>query len=124
MISCTKKISDRRRGFTLVEIMITIAIIGIVLAIASSAWMRQRHISRQRACQENLSKIDGAKSQWAMETNQTANTTPEWSDLASDDHMGYLRNRPRCPSGGQYTLNTVSEFAQCTVTGPLDHNER
>lgn len=113
-----------KRGFTLVEIMITIAIIGIVLAIASSAWMRQRLISRQRACQENLAKIDGAKMQWAMENNCSADAIPTWENLAPTDGSGYLRSQPRCPGDGQYTMNSISDFTVCTITEPLDHNER
>lgn len=119
-----RRSSGPKRGFTLVEIMITIAIIGIVLAIASSAWVRQRLISRQRACQENLAKIDGAKIQWAMENNSAADATPTWENLAPTDATGYLRSRPACPGEGVYTMNNISEFATCTITEPLDHNER
>lgn len=53
------------KGFTLVEIMIVVAIIGIIIAIAVPAFLRARENSRGRACQENLSKIDGAKEQYA-----------------------------------------------------------
>ncbi len=55
------------KGFTLVEIMIVVAIIGIIIAIAVPAFLRARENSRATACQENLTKIDGAKEQYALE---------------------------------------------------------
>ena len=55
------------KGFTLVEIMIVVAIIGIIIAIAVPAFLRARENSRGRACQENLAKIDGSKEQYGLE---------------------------------------------------------
>ena len=47
----------RVAGFTLVEIMIVVGIIGIIIAIAVPAFLRQREMSRARACQDNLKTI-------------------------------------------------------------------
>jgi prepilin-type N-terminal cleavage/methylation domain-containing protein len=116
--------SDRRtRGFTLVEIMIVVAILGIVLAIAGSTWVKQRQLSQARVCQENLTKIEGAKEQWALEFNKGGTAAPAWSDLVSVDGSGFLRKTPVCPAEGTYTIGTISETPSCTVTAPNDHNQ-
>ena len=111
----------RTRGFTLVEIMIVVAIIGIIIAIAVPAFLRAREISRGRACQENLSKIDGAKEQYALEfklSNGGAVTMAELVDppnANAGDGEGYLKSTPNCPSSGTYTENVVGEAPTCDI---------
>lgn len=104
--------------------MIVVAILGIVLAIAATTWLRQRVLARQRSCQEQLAKIDGAKEQWALTTNAPGSTTPAWSDLVSDDGSGYLKHIPVCPGEGVYDLHSINEPVTCTITEPLDHNSK
>lgn len=108
-------------GFTLVEIMIVVTILGVILSIASPTWLRQRRLSQQRACQENLAKIQGAKEQWALEFNQHDTSTPGWDDLIGTTL--YIKRQPACPANGAYTLNSMNLDPTCTVTEPLDHNE-
>jgi prepilin-type N-terminal cleavage/methylation domain-containing protein len=69
----------RERGFTLVEIMIVVLIIGILLAIAVPSFMNARERSRANACRSNLRQIQAAKEQWAMATNQGPTATPDWT---------------------------------------------
>jgi len=108
-------------GFTLVEIMIVVAILGVVLSIASPTWLRQRRRAQQRACQEKLAKITGAKEQWAMEFNQHDTSTPDWDDLIGA--ALYIKRQPECPSNGNYSLNAMNLDPSCTINEPLDHNE-
>ena len=107
-----------RKAFTLVEIMIVVAIIGILIAIAVPGFIRAREISRRNSCQENLTKIDGAKTTWALEQNKAGSDTPTWDDLVTGQ-TGYLRFKPVCPlddakDGSTYGIEDVNTVPTCT----------
>lgn len=105
-------------GFTLIEIMIVVAILGIILMIAGSTWIRQRTRSQMRACQEVLSKIEGAKEQWALTTNAPNNSTPGFAALCALDGSNYIKapvTGPVCPAGGTYSINAIGSPPTCSV---------
>ncbi len=107
-----------RKGFTLVEIMIVVAIIGILLAIAVPSFMRARETARLRACQENLQKIDSAKEQWALENNASnGSPSPDVADFVGPDK--YIKKMPVCPSGGSYVPNPIGTDPTCTYHGAI-----
>src|SRR5881397_940517 len=100
----------RKAGFTLVEIMIVVAIIGLLAAIAIPNFVRARATSQANACINNLRQIDGATQQWALETKQAPDAPVTYANISS-----YLHNSVTCPSGGStatfattYTLTTVT----------------
>jgi len=110
-----------KKGFTLVEIMIVVAIIGIVIAIAVPGFIRARRVSQARACQANLQRIDGAKEQWAMDNREDTGTTVEFDDLMDVDDAveePYLRDEPSCPAGGDYDVEAVGTAPTCDADEP------
>ncbi|MBN1901329.1 prepilin-type N-terminal cleavage/methylation domain-containing protein [Candidatus Sumerlaeota bacterium] len=102
------------QGMTLVEIMIVLAIIGIVVAITIPGWIRQRESSRGVACQENLTKIEYAKEMYAFEHKLTGDYELEMSDLWMEDGTGYLKFEPKCPAGGTYFVNPINTKPSCS----------
>jgi prepilin-type N-terminal cleavage/methylation domain-containing protein len=109
-----------KKGFTLVEIMIVVAIIGILIAIAVPGFLRARENSRGQACQENLTKIDGAKEQWALEFKHSNGTELSDSDeFLGDANIfgtnGYVKKPPKCPSSGTYTVHDIGDDPVCSI---------
>lgn len=105
----------RSKAFTLVEIMIVVAIIGILIAIAVPGFLKAREVSRRNACQENQTKIDGAVQQYILEENigdladfvadEAGGTAiADWGTLLIGE-ASYIRFRPVCPSGGDYFID-------------------
>ena len=102
-----------RKGFTLVEIMIVVLIIGILLAIAVPNFIKARETSRTKSCIANLKQIEAAKEQWAMDTKASPTATPGDTDLYGTDL--YLRAAPECPSGGTYTIGDLQTRPDCSI---------
>ena len=108
-----KNRTSRKSGFTLVEIMIVVAIIGLLAAIAIPNFVRARTQSQKNACINNLRQIDGSVQQWALENKAAASATVTFADISV-----YLKNSVICPSGGtafsdSYTLNGVTAKPTC-----------
>ncbi len=107
----------RSGGFTLVEIMIVVAIIGLLATIAVPNFVKARSTAQMNACISNLRQIDGAVQNWALETKQGDSATPQYSDI-----QPYLKGQVVCPSGGKtfadsYQLGTVADKPKCMKMG-------
>src|SRR5438046_893650 len=109
------KLRSNEAGFTLIEIMIVVLIIGILLAIAVPNFVKARETSRTKSCIANLTQINSAKEQWAMDNNKADGATVTMADIAGGNT--YLRSAPACPSSGTYTVNVIGTSPTCSVSG-------
>ena len=111
-----------KEGFTLVELMIVVGLIGLLAAIAVPNIVRARTQAQTNACINNLRQIDDASQEWALDNRKAADATVLFADI-----QPYLKGGIVCPSAGSgitfagsYTLTTVSNKPVCNVI-PATH---
>jgi prepilin-type N-terminal cleavage/methylation domain-containing protein len=120
---------NRKQGFTLVEIMIVVAIIGLLAAIAIPNFVKARTTSQKNACINNLRQIDGAKQQWALENNAAPTVTPTQENISP--YLGRdaaaTTSTVTCPAGGtgatfatSYTIGALTAPPVCIINA-ADH---
>ena len=110
------KIKRNKKGFTLVEIMIVVAIIALLAAIAVPSFINARAKSMQSSCYNNMRLMDGAMQQYALDnSNAVANTVAKLVGTNA-----YIKDTPLCKGGGTYTLpSDLSGKTACSVHGPF-----
>lgn len=99
---------NKKSGFTLVEIMIVVAIIGLLAAIAIPSFLNARTKSQQNACINNLRQIDGAIDQYKLDHG---NTNP--GSVDSDLVPVYISRKPRCPGTAGDTAYAIASPPTC-----------
>jgi prepilin-type N-terminal cleavage/methylation domain-containing protein len=111
----------RSTGFTLVEIMIVVAIIGLLATIAIPNFMRARTTAQRTACINNLKQIDGAKQEWAMESKASPTATPSLANIQPYLGRGSAGTAPTCPADSSqtfatsYSVNDLSTAPTCLI---------
>jgi prepilin-type N-terminal cleavage/methylation domain-containing protein len=111
------KQAHRKLGFTLVEIMIVVGIIGMLVAIALPNFIKSRATSQQNACINNLRQLNSAVEQWAMENGQSAGSAPPANtDLTPYVQLNSNTSIPGCPANGTYTIYNISNVPQVSCS--------
>lgn len=103
----------KRDGFTLVEIMVVVAVIGILATIAIPSYVKSKEYAIKNGCVGNLKQVESAISRWALETNASPDDVPETSDLVPQ----YIKIWPKC-MGGAYSTCAVSATPACPKNLP------
>ncbi|MGI6085214.1 MAG: prepilin-type N-terminal cleavage/methylation domain-containing protein [Acetivibrionales bacterium] len=101
-----KTFMKSKKGFTLVELMVVVVIIGILVAIAIPVFNSIQDKAEESTCHANLRTIDGMKSQWQMMT--AAERPASFADMFQDGEV------PTCPGGGTYSNVDGDDTAKAT----------
>jgi prepilin-type N-terminal cleavage/methylation domain-containing protein len=110
------KISTKRNpAFTLVEIMIVVAIIGLLATIAVPNFVKARSVTQTDVCIDNLRQIDSAKQLWALENQQPPTALPVQASVQPYIGRGSVGVWPTCPANGSYVINAVSTAPSCNI---------
>lgn len=107
-----------KKGFTVVEILIAVIIIGLMAAMAVPAFSAVRESAQTKTCINNLRQISAAKDQYFLEHGRSEPLS--LAMLVGGER--YIKNAPKCPIGGDSYKDTLDADAEpeCT-SGQADH---
>jgi prepilin-type N-terminal cleavage/methylation domain-containing protein len=114
--------NSTRSGFTLVEVMIVVGVIGMLASIAVPSYVRARDSSQMNACINNLREFDGAVQQYALESKLAPTAPYTLANLQPFLKLTSAGALPSCPAGGSYSPGeSIAEHPTCSLS-PIGHN--
>jgi prepilin-type N-terminal cleavage/methylation domain-containing protein len=106
----------RNLGFTLTEIMIVVAIIGLMVTLAIPNFVESRAKAQANACINNLRQISAAAKEFALDQGKTNGATINFpTDLTPYIKLNPARSFPVCPAGGMYSCSAVGSMPLCSL---------
>jgi len=121
LVPLTKNRPATRPGFTLVEIMIVVSLIGMLAAISIPSFIKARSTSQTKACINNLRQIDSAKQQWALENHQPGGALPVETDIGPYLNRNGAVDKVVCPADptanftNSYSIHAVTNQPACII---------
>ena len=101
----------RKSAFTLIEIMMVVAILGMLAVVAIPYYARARAVSQAKACMNNLRQIDGSKDRFAIENGKLDGSVVTKEDI----EPYFLKKWEACPAKGEYEINVVGTDPTCNI---------
>jgi type II secretion system protein G len=111
------KLKRNQKGFTLVEVLLVVVILGILAAVALPRFLTTRDESQRRTCQSNLSAMNAAIEEYQF----MEGTFPNTLEAVTGNTSRFPDGPPVCPKGGIYSLDTTINRAECSLAASDGH---
>ncbi len=105
---------NRRTAFTLIELMFTVALLGLLVTLAVASVTRARRAALRNECMHNMGFVEAAKDELALDKRLPDGYAPDWEEVSGYTRRGRILT---CPGGSEYELEAIGEPCVCPVHG-------